>query len=56
MIKYNETALQVQNTENYGILIQYCIDKRHLPVKTYCYHSIHLMSKRSLYKIFLLSF
>jgi len=33
--------------------MQYCIDKRYLQVKTYCYHNIHLMSKRSLYiKIF----
>jgi len=35
MIKYNETVIQVQNTENYWILIQYCIDGRYLLVKTY---------------------
>jgi len=44
MIKYNETVIQYKskNTESYGILIQYCIDKRLLQVKTYCYHNIHL--------------
>jgi hypothetical protein len=51
MIKYNETVIQYKYKilKIIGILIQYCIDKRYLQVKTYYHHNIHLMSKRSLY-------